>query len=141
MLYLPKIVEAVEASPVAAGSAAKQIRKTLHRDQWPASYKQYHAMMLFRILIDNPGSCRNLARSIDPKFKDVCQELLRGHRDPSVQQITRETLDHFAQEKADVVELKPLIDLWLKEESRTRHVRCWRSPKQHTLLQPCPIPS
>ena len=118
MLFLPKIVEAAEASPSAAAAAAKQIRKTL-RDQWTAAYRQYHAMMLFRIFIDNPGSCKNIAKNVDGKFRDAVQALLRNHRDPSVQQITRETLEHFAQEKTDVTDLKPLVDMWLKEKAGT----------------------
>ena len=88
----------------------------MSQDQFPTAYKQYHAMMLLRILIDNPGSCKYIAKNIDDKFKQSTKTMLRMHRDPSVQQIARETLDHFAREKSDVPELKPLLEMWVKEQ-------------------------
>ncbi|KAL8773322.1 MAG: hypothetical protein Q9209_001716, partial [Squamulea sp. 1 TL-2023] len=114
VLHLPVIVEAAESSPPAAREAANRIRKFLSRDNFQRAYVQYNAIMLVRILADNPG--KSFTRNIDSKFVTTVKELLRDGRDMSVQQILRETLDSFETSKADDETLAPLRDMWKKEK-------------------------
>ncbi|KAI9847418.1 MAG: hypothetical protein M1838_000913 [Thelocarpon superellum] len=116
VLHLPAIVDAAESSPVAAREAALQIRKYLGRDYVVRSSVQYNAIMLVRILADNPG--RTFTRSFDSKFVSTVKDLLRQSPDPSVQQILRETLDTFAREKNDDEGLKALTEMWLREKEK-----------------------
>lgn len=82
------------------------------------AYAQYNAIMLMRILTDNPG--RTFTKNFDSKFVSVVKDLLRDGRDMSVQQILRETLDAFQTEKADANEtLTPLMEMWKKEKQKT----------------------
>lgn len=81
------------------------------------AYAQYNAIMLMRILTDNPG--RTFTKNFDSKFVTAVKDLLRDGRDMSVQQILRETLDAFQNEKLDSNEtLTPLIDMWKKEKQK-----------------------
>ncbi|KAA8569016.1 hypothetical protein EYC84_000689 [Monilinia fructicola] len=114
--YLPAIVEAAESSPAAAKECAYQIRKFLGREYSSKPYVQYNAIMLIRILTDNPG--KTFTRNMDPKFVQTVKELLRTGRDPSVKQILMETLGTFATEKADDETLAPLIEMWRKEQEK-----------------------
>ncbi|KAL8789991.1 MAG: hypothetical protein Q9213_000877 [Squamulea squamosa] len=114
VLHLPVIVEAAESSPPAAREAANRIRKFLSRDNFQRAYVQYNAIMLVRILADNPG--KSFTRNIDGKFVTTVKDLLRDGRDMSVQQILRETLDSFETGKADDETLAPLRDMWKKEK-------------------------
>ncbi|KAL8997108.1 MAG: hypothetical protein Q9169_003544 [Polycauliona sp. 2 TL-2023] len=114
VLHLPVIVEAAESSPPAAREAANRIRKFLSRDNFQRAYVQYNAIMLVRILADNPG--KSFTRNLDNKFASTVKELLRDGRDMSVQQILRETLDSFETGKADDETLAPLRDMWKKEK-------------------------
>lgn len=116
MLKLPKIVEAAESGPNASAAAMYQIRKSLSKDNFNSAYKQYNAMMLFRILIDNPGTFKYITKNIENKFVEAVRIVLRMNKDPSVQQITRETLDYLAREKADNEDLAPLLKMWQKEK-------------------------
>ncbi|KAK3082085.1 hypothetical protein LTS18_005071 [Coniosporium uncinatum] len=113
VLHLPVIVEAAESSPQAASAAAYQIRKFLSKDNYSKPYVQYNAVMLIRILSDNPG--QSFTRNMDEKFVRTVKELLRLSRDPSVQQIMRETLASMYQEKAYDTNLAPLFQMWNKE--------------------------
>lgn len=79
------------------------------------AYVQYNAIMLVRILSDNPG--KSFTRNIDGKFVSTIRELLRDGRDMSVQQILRETLDSFEQLKQNDETLTGLIAMWKKEKS------------------------
>lgn len=110
------IVEAAESSPPAAREAANRIRKFLSRDNFQRAYVQYNAIMLVRILADNPG--KSFTRNLDSKFAATVKELLRDGRDMSVQQILRETLDSFETGKPDDETLAPLRDMWKKEKLR-----------------------
>ena len=116
MLHLPVIVEAAESSPSAAKEAAYRIRKFLAKDNYTRAYVQYNAIMLIRILTDNPG--KTFTQNLDSKFVGQVRELLREGRDPSVQQILRETLTHFETEKLSDENLKGLRELWKNEKMK-----------------------
>lgn len=108
MLHLPVIVEAAESSPQAAAAAAYQIRKCLAKDS--RASVQYNAIMLMRILADNPGP--SFTRNMDAKFVSTVKELVKHGRDPSVQQMMRETLDAFEAGKSNDNGLYDLLAMW-----------------------------
>ncbi len=110
------IVDAAESSPAAAKEAANVIRKFLSKDNHQRAYVQYNAIMLIRILADNPG--KTFTRNLDTKFVITVKELLRDGSDMSVQQILRETLDNFEAQKADDETLAPLTEMWKKEKQK-----------------------
>lgn len=114
MLHLPVIVEAAESSPSAASEAALRIRKFLSKENFQRAYVQYNAIMLVRILADNPG--KTFTKNIDHKFVGTVKELLRDGRDMSVQQILRETLDTFEEQKGNDETLASLTEMWKKEK-------------------------
>ncbi|KAI9795512.1 MAG: hypothetical protein M1833_006982 [Piccolia ochrophora] len=116
VLHLPVIVEAAESSPQAAKEAATQIRKFLGKEYYVRAPAQYNAFILIRILVDNPGA--TFTRNLDGKFGSTVKDLLRQSKDPSVQQIVRETLDFFEREKKDDAGLSGLIDMWAKEKGK-----------------------
>jgi hypothetical protein len=74
---------------------------------------QYNAVMLIRILTDNPGP--SFTKNMDAKFVETVKLLLRQGRDPSVQQILRETLVAMEHDKAYDTNLNPLFNMWRKE--------------------------
>lgn len=116
-LHLPAIVDAAESSPSAAKEAALCIQRYLSKQNFQRGYAQYNAIMLMRILTDNPG--RGFTQNFDKSFVNTMRDLLRECRDSSVQQITRETLDHFEVEKvAGNDTLAPLIEMWRREKGR-----------------------
>lgn len=125
-MHLPVIVEAAESSPIAAREAASQICRFLGKENNERPNVQYNAVMLIRILADNPGP--SFTRSLDAKFTATVKELLRQSRDPSVQQILRETLETFSTEKSDDAGLKPLLEMWLREKTKQRPVAHGVSP-------------
>ncbi|KAK8241333.1 hypothetical protein IWZ00DRAFT_65948 [Phyllosticta capitalensis] len=112
--YLPDIVTAAESSPAAAQACAYQIRKFLAKAYNSKPHIQYNAIMLIRILADNPGP--TFTRNIDSKFIDTVKEALRTSKDQSVQQILRETLHSLERDKAYDVHLNPLFAMWRKEQ-------------------------
>ncbi|KAK3905529.1 hypothetical protein C8A05DRAFT_41535 [Staphylotrichum tortipilum] len=114
VIFLPSIVEAAVASPVAAAECAHLIRKFMSRDSKASC--QYNAIMLIRILADNPGP--GFTRHIDKKFIDASKQLLRNARDPSVSQILMETLETFESTKANDEGLVPIITMWRKEKEK-----------------------
>ncbi|KAL2161138.1 hypothetical protein VTH06DRAFT_8357 [Thermothelomyces fergusii] len=116
VVFLPSIVEAAVASPAAAAESARLIRKYMHRDYWSKPSCQYNAIMLLRILAENPG--RGFTRHLDKKFVDVTKELLRSGGDPSVRQILMETLDEFETTKKLDEGLAPIIEMWRKEKEK-----------------------
>ncbi|EMR88632.1 hypothetical protein ACHAQE_006559 [Botrytis cinerea] len=126
--YLPAIVEAAESSPGAAKECAYHIRKFLSKDNHSKAYVQYNAIMLIRILTDNPGM--TFTRNIDAKFVQTVKELLRTGRDPSVKQILMETLITFTRDKANDETLAPLIEMWKKEQEKMMKVAA-SSPKHY----------
>ncbi|RMZ76643.1 hypothetical protein DV738_g4860, partial [Chaetothyriales sp. CBS 135597] len=121
-LHLPAIVDAAESSPAAAKEAAATIRHFLSKDYYKKGYAQYNAIMLSRILTDNPG--RPFTQNFDAQFVSAIKRLLREGNDLSVQQILRETLDYFEVEKAPSNDtLHPLIQMWSKEKGRGASLR------------------
>lgn len=132
VLYLPAIVEAAESSPGAAKECAYHIRKYLSKDNFSKPYIQYNAIMLIRILTDNPG--KTFTRNIDVKFIQTVKELLRTGRDPSVKQLLMETLITFTRDKADDETLAPLIEMWKKEQEKMVKLAGPAGPR--TLIAP-----
>jgi hypothetical protein len=124
VLHLPVIVESVESSPVAAADAARQIRSFLAKDYNKKPHVQYNAIMLMRILSDHPGAI--FTRNFDEAFVTNVRKLLRDARDPSLQQILRETLYSLEASKRDDEGCKELLQMWAKEKS--------------TRPQPMPLP-
>ncbi|KAI9732022.1 MAG: hypothetical protein M1818_007617 [Claussenomyces sp. TS43310] len=116
VLYLPTIVESAESSPTAAAACAYGIRKFLSNDNSKQPHIQYNAIMLIRILSDNPG--KSFTKHVDAKFVAAVKALLRESRDPSVRQILMETLLNLEREKGSDENLRPLMEMWKKEESR-----------------------
>ncbi|KAI1417175.1 hypothetical protein F5Y13DRAFT_152170 [Hypoxylon sp. FL1857] len=127
VLWLPPIVDAAESSPAAAAECARLIRKYLKRDYWTKPSYQYNAIMLIRILADNPGP--TFTRNLDQKFTDTSKELLRSVRDPSVRQMMMETLDSFENTKAYDEGLGLLIEMWKKEKERAQQKYGGRTPQ------------
>lgn len=115
-LHLPAIVEAAESSPNAAKEAALRIRKFLSNPATSQPSVQYNAVMLVRILSDNPG--HTFTRNMDVKFVNTVKDLLREGRDMGVQQILRETLDVFEAQRSWDEDLKLLLQMWTKEKER-----------------------
>ena len=120
-LHLPAIVDAAESSPAAAKEAAATIRRFLSKDHYQRGFAQYNAIMLTRILTDNPA--RAFTRNFDEKFVSTVKALLREGKDTSVQQILRETLDYFEAEKAQENDtLQPLVEMWRKEKGQSARI-------------------
>ena len=92
------------------------IRKFLSKDNYNRGYVQYNAVMLVRILSDNPGP--SFTKNLEGKFVTTTKDLLRDGRDMSVQQILRETLDTLEAKEARDETLKPLITMWKAEKSK-----------------------
>ncbi|KAK3489115.1 uncharacterized protein B0T23DRAFT_193355 [Neurospora hispaniola] len=118
--FLPSIVEAAESSPAAAAECARLIRKYLHRDYWTKPSLQYNAIMLIRILADNPGA--TFTRNMDKKFADTTKELLRSGKDGNVRQMLMETLDAFENTKGYDENLQFLIEMWKREKEKAYRV-------------------
>jgi hypothetical protein len=116
VIFLPSIVEAAVASPAAAAECARLIRKFMAREYWSKASCQYNAIMLLRILADNPGP--GFTRFLDKKFVDTTKELLRSGRDGSVRQILMETLDAFENTKSQDEGLAMIIEMWKKEKEK-----------------------
>ncbi len=116
MLHLPGIVEAAESSPSAAREAALQIRKFLSKDYHSSPPVQYNAIMLVRILSDNPGP--TFTRNLDAKFAATFKDLLRTALDPSLLQLARETLDALATDKEADEGCAPVREMWLREKAK-----------------------
>tara|TARA_R110002003_G_scaffold244_12_gene17532 strand:- start:10407 stop:11873 length:1467 start_codon:yes stop_codon:yes gene_type:complete len=114
VLHLPTIVESAVASPTAAAAAAQQIRKFLSKENYDRPHVQYNAVMLIRILADNPG--QSFTKNMDKHFADTVKHLLRNGQDPSVSQILRESLDSLEREKAYDTNLNTLFAMWRKEK-------------------------
>jgi hypothetical protein len=114
VLHLPTIVESAVATPAAAAAAAGQIRKFLAKENLSRPHVQYNAIMLIRILADNPGP--SFTKNVDSKFVDTVKQLLRRSQDPSVRQILIETLNALDREKAYDTNLNELFAMWRKEQ-------------------------
>lgn len=88
----------------------------MSRDYTSRPSWQYNAIMLLRILTDNPGA--TFTRNFDQKFVDTTRQLLKGARDPSVRQILMETLDDMEHTKMDDENLALMISMWKKEKEK-----------------------
>jgi hypothetical protein len=115
-LHLPAIVEAAESSATAAKEAAVRIRKYLSTPSKPNGSAQYNAVMLIRILAENPG--HTFTRNIDAKFVSTVKDLLREGRDMAAQHMLRETLDLFETQNSWDEDLAGLLAMWKKEKAR-----------------------
>ena len=114
-LHLPAIVDAAESSPPAAKEVAQFIQRYLSKQNNNRGFAQYNAIMLMRILTDNPGP--RFTQNFDKSFVSTIKSLLKESQDSSVQQIIRETLDYFEAEKLTTNDtLGPLIEMWRKEK-------------------------
>ncbi|RPB23202.1 hypothetical protein L211DRAFT_787139, partial [Terfezia boudieri ATCC MYA-4762] len=114
VLYLPTIVDSAECSPTAAAESAKIIKKYLDMKYHAEPQLQYNAVMLLRILADNPGS--TFTRNLDERFAEKVKELLKQGRDPGVRQLLVETLEHFDANKRDDEGLQYLMAVWHKQK-------------------------
>jgi hypothetical protein len=114
VLHLPTIVESAVASPTAAAAAAQQIRRFLSKENYDRPHVQYNAVMLIRILADNPG--QSFTKNMDKQFADTVKHLLRNGQDPSVSQIVRESLESMEREKAYDTNLNTVFAMWRKEK-------------------------
>lgn len=113
-IQLPTIVENVESSPAAAQAAATAIRKLLDVKQPPPV--QYQAIMLLRILTDNPGESFTRFIGSDNKYSGQIKDLIRRGVDSGVWGILRETLVHFEGEKEHDPGLQKVREMWVKEK-------------------------
>ncbi|KAJ2899677.1 GAT domain-containing protein [Zalerion maritima] len=137
VILLPTIVDAAESSPSAAAEAARQLRKFMSKDNHHKPSRQYNALMVVRILADNPGP--TFTRNLDKKFVETTKELLRSGRDPSVLQLVWETLDTFENTKSNDEGLQPLLEMWKKEKERGGKAMNSRpAPGPRTLNAPPP---
>ncbi|KAK0612312.1 hypothetical protein B0T17DRAFT_543225 [Bombardia bombarda] len=131
--YLPPIVEAAESSPAAAAECARYIRKFLYREYWSRPSHQYNAIMLIRILSDNPGP--TFTRNMDKKFVDAAKDLLRSGRDGNVRQMLMETLDSFENAKGYDEGLGLIIEMWKKEKEKAYKAYGGRPHASHQAYQ------
>ncbi|EAW22418.1 VHS and GAT domain-containing protein [Aspergillus fischeri NRRL 181] len=115
-VHLPAIVESAESSPNAAREAAQRLRKYLSDPASTPAQIQYNAIMLMRILIDNPG--HTFTRNIDAKFVATIKDLLRDGWDLNVQHFLRETLGAIESQRQWDEDLAPLMQMWKKEKSK-----------------------
>lgn len=117
VLYLPTIVDAAESSPAASAECARLVRKYLSRENISRPSLQYNAIMLTRILTDNPN-ITTFTRNFDKKFVDTVKDLLKYSKDPSVRTILVETLDSFEYAKSYDEGLALLIEMWKKDKAK-----------------------
>ncbi|KAF2162176.1 hypothetical protein M409DRAFT_69381 [Zasmidium cellare ATCC 36951] len=139
VLHLPVIVESAESSPSAAASAAYQIRKFLGKEYQNKPHVQYNAIMLVRILSDNPGP--TFTRNFDKSFVAAVKDTLRSCKDASTQQILRETLDALEADKQYDQGLQGLLVMWRKEKGQNASlghrssVRMSQQPRDFSAFQ------
>ncbi|KAJ5361817.1 hypothetical protein N7541_002661 [Penicillium brevicompactum] len=137
IVHLPKIVEAAESSPEAAKEAALRIRKYLADPAGTPNFAQYNAIMLMRILADNPGP--TFTRNFDAKFVTTIKELLRSGHDLHVQGYLRQYLETLEQQRSWDENLKLLLAMWAKEKTKTTRGFFTRPPvppRSYTLPGP-----
>ncbi|KAI0403581.1 hypothetical protein F4802DRAFT_571099 [Xylaria palmicola] len=118
VIYLPPIVEAAESSPSAAKQCADMIRDYLKKDYFTRPDIQYNALMLVRILADNPGP--TFTRNLDQDFAKTAKDLLKNGRSQRVAQMLMETLLSFETTKFYDEGLTPLIEMWKKEKEKAQ---------------------
>ncbi|KAM0254911.1 hypothetical protein ACHAQJ_006283 [Trichoderma viride] len=126
VLFLPPIVDAAESSPTAAAECARIIRKYMAKEYSSRSSWQYNAIMLMRILADNPGE--TFTRNLDTKFVDTARTLLKSTKDSSVRQILMDTLDDFERSKFYDANLTLIISMWQEEKDKAIKQHGSRAP-------------
>ncbi|PLB38557.1 VHS and GAT domain-containing protein [Aspergillus candidus] len=130
-VHLPGVVESAESSPNAAKEAAHRIRKLLADPASSSPNVQYNAIMLMRILIENPG--HTFSRNLDSKFVTTVRDLLRQGKDLYVKQFLSETLDTLETQRPWDEDLGLLLGMWRKEKASPK----WRN---NASSAPPPIP-
>lgn len=76
-------------------------------------YVQYNAVMLVRILCDNPGP--RFTRNFDASFVKAVKELLRNSKNDGTQQLLRQMLNALEVNKSHDEGLQGLLHMWRKE--------------------------
>ncbi|OJK04403.1 hypothetical protein ASPACDRAFT_37962 [Aspergillus aculeatus ATCC 16872] len=131
-VHLPGIVENAESSPNAAREAGLLIRKILSEPSKRPTHVQYNAIMLIRILADNPG--HTFSRNIDATFVATIKDLYKQGRDHRVHSFLRETLDALELQRSWDEDLNLLLQMWsaekAKSNSRPNGLRASRSSSQ-----------
>ncbi|KAF9890390.1 hypothetical protein FE257_006058 [Aspergillus nanangensis] len=136
---LPSIVESAESSPNAAREAANLIRRLLADPATTPGHMQYNAIMLMRILIDNPG--HTFTRNLDGKFVATVKEQLRQGRDLHVQNFLRQTLEALEIQRAWDEDLAVILQMWKKEKTKLKRSTSGLSFRSSQTQQPTyPIP-
>ncbi|KAJ6120790.1 hypothetical protein N7523_005070 [Penicillium sp. IBT 18751x] len=138
-VHLPKIVESAESSPAAAKEAAARIRRYLSTPNSTPNSTQYNAIMLMRILVDNPG--HSFTRNFDAKFVATLKDLLRYGRDWHVQHYLRQHLNTLESTKADDQDLQLLLQMWAKEKTKNNRNFIDRFPQAGNHQAPAGYPS
>ncbi|KAL6871359.1 hypothetical protein J3F83DRAFT_659388 [Trichoderma novae-zelandiae] len=138
VLFLPPIVDAAESSPTAAAECARIIRKYLAKEYSSRPSWQYNAIMLMRILADNPGE--TFTRNLETKFVDTARTLLKSTKDNGVRQILMDTLDDFERSKFYDVNLTLIITMWQEEKDKAIKQHGGRAPTlpQRPAQSPAP---
>ncbi|KAJ5167200.1 uncharacterized protein N7482_005981 [Penicillium canariense] len=142
-VHLPRIVETAESSPAAAKEAAHRIRKYLSNPGSTPNHVQYNAIMLMRILADNPG--HTFTRNFDSKFCTTIKELLRHGRDWHVQHYLRQYLAQLEANRHWDEDLQLLLQMWAKEKTKGERSFVDRYPtasatQQYSPMAPYPVP-
>ena len=115
---LPSIVEAAESSPQAATECARYIRKFMHRDYWARPNFVYNAIMLMRILVENPGM--TFTRNMDKKFVDAVRDVLRGCEHAHVVHFLVEALQELEAKSAADEGIGRMVEMWRKEKAKSK---------------------
>ncbi|KAI1181064.1 hypothetical protein F4777DRAFT_409 [Nemania sp. FL0916] len=131
VIHLPPIVDASESSPTAAKRCADMIRDYLKKDYYTRTDIQYNALMLLRILSDNPGP--TFTRNFDQDFAKIMKDLLRNARSEKVRQMVMETLTSFEMTKFYDEGLAPLVEMWKKEKEKAQKSSSNTAPIQSYL--------
>jgi VHS domain len=115
--FLPPIVDAAESSPAAAAECARIIKKYLSKDYYSRPSWQYNALMLIRILVDNPGE--TFTRALDADFVETMRKLIKHAKETRVRGMAMEMFDEFEFTKMYDEGLQGLILMWKaqKEEA------------------------
>ncbi|CAK7204277.1 hypothetical protein SEUCBS139899_007032 [Sporothrix eucalyptigena] len=125
---LPSIVEAAESSPQAAAECARYIRKFMYKDYWSRPNFVYNAIMLMRILVENPGL--TFTRNMDKKFVDTVRDLLRGCQHAHIVHFLIETLQDFESKGAVDEGIGRLVEMWQKEKAKSKSAYSGQSQQQ-----------
>ncbi|KAF7717168.1 Uncharacterized protein PECH_004018 [Penicillium ucsense] len=116
-VHLPRIVEIAESSPTAAREAAQRIRKYLSTPNSTPTHVQFNALMLMRILGDNPG--HSFTTNFDEKFCNTIKDQLRNGRDWYVRHYLCEYLAHLEATRYQDDDLQLLLQVWAKIKAKS----------------------